>query len=80
MKFSVVLTPDSEDGGFTATCPAIPGCISEGETVEEALANIKEAAEACLESLAAHGEPLPEQGTVIVATIEAAAPSAIATA
>lgn len=47
MKFSVILTPDLEDGGYTAECPAIPGCISEGETVEEALANIKEALEGC---------------------------------
>ena len=37
MRFTVMLTPDPEDGGFVAECPAIPGCISEGETVEEAL-------------------------------------------
>jgi predicted RNase H-like HicB family nuclease len=42
MKLQVVLEP-SEDGGFTATVPALPGCISEGETREEALRNIEEA-------------------------------------
>lgn len=42
MKLQVVLEP-SEDGGFTATVPALPGCISEGETREETLRNIEEA-------------------------------------
>jgi len=42
MKLQVVLEP-SEEGGFTATVPALPGCISEGETREEALRNIEEA-------------------------------------
>lgn len=42
MKFSVVLEPQPE-GGFTATCVEIPGAISEGETQEEALANIADA-------------------------------------
>lgn len=42
MKLQIVLEP-SEDGGFTATVPALPGCISEGETREEALRNIEEA-------------------------------------
>ncbi len=42
MKLRVVLEP-SEDGGYTAIVPALPGCISEGETREEALANIREA-------------------------------------
>ena len=42
MKLDVVLEP-SDDGGFTVYVPALPGCISEGETVEEALTNIREA-------------------------------------
>ncbi len=42
MKLKIVLEP-SEDGGYTVYVPALPGCISEGETREEALANIKEA-------------------------------------
>ena len=54
MKFTVILTSDNEDGGYVAECPTIPGCISEGDTVEEALVNIKEAIEGCLESLAAN--------------------------
>jgi predicted RNase H-like HicB family nuclease len=42
MKVKVVLEP-SEDGGFTALVPALPGCISEGDTEEQAMANIQEA-------------------------------------
>jgi len=42
MTFKIILEP-SEDGGYTALVPALPGCISEGDTVEEALANIREA-------------------------------------
>ncbi len=48
MKIKVVLEP-SEEGGFTVYVPSLPGCISEGETEEEALKNIKEAIELYLE-------------------------------
>lgn len=48
MKFKVVLEP-SDEGGFTVYVPALPGCISEGDTEEEALRNIKEAVELYLE-------------------------------
>jgi len=48
MNLKVILEP-SEDGGFTAVVPALPGCISEGDTREEALRNIREAIELYLE-------------------------------
>jgi predicted RNase H-like HicB family nuclease len=48
MKLKIVLEP-SEDGGYTVYVPSLPGCISEGETKEEALANIKEAIKLYLE-------------------------------
>lgn len=48
MKLKVVLEP-SDEGGFTIYVPSLPGCISEGDTKEEALANIKEAIELYLE-------------------------------
>jgi len=48
MKLRVVLEP-SDEGGFTVYVPSLPGCISEGETEEEALANIREAIELYLE-------------------------------
>jgi len=48
VKIKVVLEK-SDDGGYTVYVPALPGCISEGDTIEEALANIKEAIELHLE-------------------------------
>ena len=48
MKLKIVLEP-SDEGGFTALVPSLPGCISEGNTREQALANIKEAIELYLE-------------------------------
>jgi predicted RNase H-like HicB family nuclease len=74
MKFTVILTPDAEDGGYVAECPTMPVCISEGDTVEEALANIKGAIEGCLESLAANQQPLPDEQPIIVATVDADVP------
>jgi predicted RNase H-like HicB family nuclease len=50
MKLKVVLEP-SDEGGYTATAPALPGCISEGNTREEALRNIREAIELYLEAV-----------------------------
>jgi predicted RNase H-like HicB family nuclease len=50
MRFKVVLEP-SDEGGFTAYVPSLAGCISEGETKEEALANIREAIELYLEAV-----------------------------
>ena len=48
MKLKVVLRRDKEDGGFVARCPALRGCVSQGETKKEALANIREAIEGVL--------------------------------
>ncbi len=48
-SYSAVFEEDAERGGFTVTIPALPGCISEGDTFEDAQANIKEAAELYLE-------------------------------
>jgi predicted RNase H-like HicB family nuclease len=49
----------NELGGYTAIVPLLPGCISEGDTKEETLTNIKEATELYIESLEADGEPIP---------------------
>ena len=57
MKFIVNLDRD-ETGVIVAECPAIPGCVSQGKTEAEALANIREAIEVCLEARAANGMPL----------------------
>ena len=57
-EYEVVLTPE-EEGGYSVTVPALPGCISQGQSREEALAMIREAIELYIESLEAHGDPIP---------------------
>lgn len=58
MKYRVIIEQD-EDGIFVVEVPALPGCISQGTTRDEALRNIQEAIEVYLESLKAHDEPIP---------------------
>jgi len=60
----------AEEGGYVVTCPALPGCVSEGETRDEALANIKDAITGYLAGLKKHGVPPP---VVEVAKVEVAA-------
>lgn len=50
-KYSVILHPDTEDGGYWVECPSLPGCASQGDTVEEALEMIKDAIKGHLEIL-----------------------------
>ena len=57
MKFLTTLERD-EDGVWIAECPSIPGCVSQGENRDEAIANIREAIAACLEVRAERGMPL----------------------
>ena len=58
MKYRVLIEQD-EDGVFVVEVPALPGCLSQGKTRAEALKNVQEAIGAYLESLKAHGEPIP---------------------
>ena len=58
MKYRVLIEQD-EDGVFMAEVPSLPGCITQGSTRDEALANCREAIAAYLESLEAHGDPIP---------------------
>jgi predicted RNase H-like HicB family nuclease len=51
MIFKVVMRPDREDGGFNVSCPALPGCHSQGDTEQEAIENIRDAIIGCLEVL-----------------------------
>jgi len=69
MKLRVLLEQD-EDGVFVATCPALPGCISQGETRQAALANIQDAIAGYLESLRKHGDPIPPPITEEVVEVE----------
>ena len=67
--FKVLLEPDEEAGGYVVTCPTLPGCYSQGETVEEALTNIREAIEVCLEDMADLGEPIPDSAKTLIGTV-----------
>jgi len=62
MKFQVVLEP-SDEGGYTVYVPSLSGCISEGDTVEEALANIQEAVELYLEPV--EDDRVLEEGVLV---------------
>ena len=72
-----MLHPDQEEAGHTVTVPALPGCITQGETVEEALEMAKDANRLYIESLAEDGEPVPEEETaplqVLTVTVDAPA-------
>jgi predicted RNase H-like HicB family nuclease len=58
-RYSVILTP--EEGGYVVTVPALAGCVTEGDTLEEALENAREAISLYVESLRARGLPVPEE-------------------
>ena|SRR2546421_4302972 len=58
MKFRVTIEPD-ENSMFVAECPALPGCVSQGKTREEAMTNIRDAIQGYLASLKKHDEPIP---------------------
>jgi predicted RNase H-like HicB family nuclease len=68
LNFPVILEPD-ETGGFVVTCPLLPGCFSQGETVEEALTNIREAIQLCLEEMAMRGETIPDPSKVLIGSV-----------
>ena len=66
MNLSVVLEP-SEEGGYTVYVPSLPGCLSEGETKEEALTNIREASELYLETVEDDSGFNPNAETIAIA-------------
>jgi predicted RNase H-like HicB family nuclease len=71
MKFTVILGPEG-DGGYSVTCPAIPGCVSQGDSLDEAIENVKEAILGCLEASTAEGVlPTRETHKLIAEEIEA---------
>lgn len=58
MRYRVLIEQD-EDGMFVGEVPSLPGCVSQGKTRNELLDNVREAIEGYIESLEAHGEPVP---------------------
>ncbi|TAK28642.1 MAG: type II toxin-antitoxin system HicB family antitoxin [Chloroflexota bacterium] len=62
--FTVILERE-ESGGYHAYCPSLKGCHTQGDTLDEALTNIREAMQAYVESLKKHGEPVPVEDILI---------------
>jgi antitoxin HicB len=60
-KYTVILNPDIEDGGYTVTVPALPGCITQGETVSQCIERAQEATAGYIKSLELAGEPVPPE-------------------
>ncbi len=71
MRYTVVLEQE-QDGGYVASVPALPGCVSQGDSRDEALANIREAIELYLDDCRAAGEPIPIEAGREFVEIEAA--------
>lgn len=70
-QYTAVFEPDKQAGGFTVTIPALPGCISEGDTFEEAMKNIQEAASLYLEGVREDEKRIPREETgVVIAPVE----------
>jgi Uncharacterized conserved protein len=59
-EYTILLDPDPQGRGFTVTVPALPGCITQGRTKKQAVERAREAILLHLESMLAHGEPIPE--------------------
>lgn len=69
-----ILLNKEPEGGYTVNVPTLPGCITYGETVDEAIAMAKEAIVLYIESLVAHNEPVPDESNTLeyAITLEAA--------
>jgi antitoxin HicB len=72
LTYKVLLKPEPE-GGFTVNVPALPGCITYGETLDEAKINAQEAIELYIESLKEHGEDIPTDIDVLEYSLQLSA-------
>jgi predicted RNase H-like HicB family nuclease len=71
MRYTVVLEQEP-DGGYVASVPALPGCVSQGDSRDEALANIREAIELYLDDCRDAGDPIPIEAGMEFVEVEAA--------
>lgn len=63
MKYTVILEKEA-DGGYVVSVPVLPGCVSQGDTREEALSNIREAIDLYVEDCRIAGDPVPEEDSL----------------
>lgn len=73
-EYRVILEAEPT-GGYAVWVPALPGCVSQGETVEEALANVREAIQCYVESALKHGEALPDESSQVEWTVPVEVPA-----
>ena len=71
MRYTVILEKEP-DGGYVVSVPALPGCVSEGDSREEAMANIREAIQLYVDDCRAAGDPVPTEAGKEIVEIEAA--------
>lgn len=75
LKYTVIFEP-AEEGGYVVSVPALPGCVTEGDTLEEAMEMVKDAISGYLASLKKHGEPIPtESGPSLMSVVDIPAPA-----
>jgi antitoxin HicB len=67
--FKIMLEPDEESGGYVVTCPSLTGCYSQGDTVDEAITNIKEAILLCLEDMESQNQEIHDSSKTLVADV-----------
>jgi predicted RNase H-like HicB family nuclease len=67
--FKVLLEPDEDAGGYVVSCPALPGCYTQGDTIDEALGNIEEAILLCLEDMMAQNQPIPDMSKTLISSV-----------
>ena len=73
-RFTIVIEADAA-GGYHVFCPSLPGCYSQGETLEEAQTNIREAIQCHLESLLKDGVPIPKESDEFIGTVRVTLPA-----
>lgn len=77
LKYTVIFEP-AEEGGYTVSVPALPGCISEGDTFEEATQMIKDAIKGCLQVLKEEKQEIPqEHSNVVITQISVQSPASL---
>jgi antitoxin HicB len=70
-RYTVILLPDAEAGGYVVEVPALPGCVTQGDSIEEALAMAENAISIWIRDMAADGEAIPvEHDAPLLATVE----------
>ena len=74
-RFTIVIEAD-ETGGYYAFCPALPGCYSQGETLEDTRENVREAIQCHVESLLKDHSPIPQEQEEFIGTVQVQVPAA----